>query len=248
MVVIGILIALEINNWNQDRIDHQNEMRILKSVGDEMNSFRWKIRRGIETYQTVIISSDRLLVDINGPDLHYHKDSIDRDLSLLTSRWLLGKGNLLTIYDALTGSGELKLIRSDELRTLLATYKKDILLLGSYEDVQINYVDNHLQPLLNQFYNGIKTTNIRQQLLSERFGFDPSMINLSIEASKFLTDYDGLLNNREFSNILLQHMARTATLLPIYHRLQSYTTQIDSILSMDNPEWIKDILPDQLTN
>lgn len=55
LVVIGILIALEISNWNQDRIDRQNEIRILKSVGDEMNSFRWKIKRDIDTYQTVII-------------------------------------------------------------------------------------------------------------------------------------------------------------------------------------------------
>ena len=60
LVVIGILIALEINNWNQDRIDHQNEMRILKSVGDEMNSFRWKIRSCDASVvpKSVVVSGD----------------------------------------------------------------------------------------------------------------------------------------------------------------------------------------------
>jgi len=240
LVVIGILIALQINNWNQNRIDRINEVRILKSVADEMNGFRWKLEKGIGTYKNVLISADRLIVAINDHNSTIVADSIDQDLSILTSRWLFGKGNIITIYDALTGSGELRLIQSGELRNLLTTYKKDILLLGSYEEIQINYVDNQLQPILNKFYNGIEITNIRQDILSERFGFDPIEIDLSTTESKFETDYHGLSNSKEFSNILLQHMRRTATLLPIYYRLQAHTAIIDSILMEVNPNWIND--------
>ncbi|NND32504.1 MAG: hypothetical protein HKN76_07930 [Saprospiraceae bacterium] len=239
LVVIGILIALQINNWNQDRIDRHDEDRILKSVADEMNNFRWKLAMGIETYNNVVLSSDRLLVAINDTNSSTLADSIDYDLGILTSRWLFGKGNIITIYDALTGSGEFGLIRSAELRNLLTTYKKDILLLESYEDIQINYVDNHLQPILNRFYNGIEITDIHQDLLTERYRLDPAQINLSISKSKFSTDYQGMLKSREFSNVVLQHMRRTATLLPIYYRLREYTAEVDSILYSINPNWLE---------
>lgn len=37
LVVIGILIALQINNWNQDRIDRKNEMKILKELKTDLD-------------------------------------------------------------------------------------------------------------------------------------------------------------------------------------------------------------------
>ena len=35
LVVIGILIALQINNWNQDRLQHQNELKFLEGIQSE---------------------------------------------------------------------------------------------------------------------------------------------------------------------------------------------------------------------
>ncbi|MDO1501165.1 DUF6090 family protein [Winogradskyella maritima] len=35
LVVIGILIALQINNWNQNRLQHQNELKFLKGIQSE---------------------------------------------------------------------------------------------------------------------------------------------------------------------------------------------------------------------
>jgi hypothetical protein len=35
LVVIGILIALQINNWNQNRIQNQNEIKFLKGIQNE---------------------------------------------------------------------------------------------------------------------------------------------------------------------------------------------------------------------
>jgi len=37
LVVIGILIALQINNWNQDRIDRKNEMKLLKEITNDLD-------------------------------------------------------------------------------------------------------------------------------------------------------------------------------------------------------------------
>lgn len=238
LVVIGILIALQINNWNQNRIDRINENRVLKSIADEINGFRWKIERGIDTYQEVVLASGHLLKEVNGENNTSDLDSMDYALARIGDRWLFGKGNITTIYDALTGSGELGLIGSDQMRYLLDVIKREILLLGYYEEIQVQYVDNQLQPILNRYYNGVKINNLGQSLFSERFGFDPDKIDLTIASDKFQTDYDAFLNSKEFSNILLQHMKRSSTLIPIYHRLKNHVAQIDSILSLTNPDWI----------
>lgn len=37
LVVIGILIALQINNWNQERIDRKNEMKLLKELKNDLD-------------------------------------------------------------------------------------------------------------------------------------------------------------------------------------------------------------------
>lgn len=38
LVVIGILIALQINNWNEDKADQKKEINYLKSIKNEMES------------------------------------------------------------------------------------------------------------------------------------------------------------------------------------------------------------------
>ena len=37
LVVVGILIALQINNWNQERIDDKNEMKLLKELKNDLD-------------------------------------------------------------------------------------------------------------------------------------------------------------------------------------------------------------------
>ena len=240
LVVIGILIALQINNWNQSRIDRKSEMRVLKSVADEANNFRWQIERGQRTFRGVVLASDSLLKLINAHNPEYHPDSLDQILDQLTSRWLFGKSNENTIYDALTGSGELGLIQSEDLREEIYNIKREMLLLANYEDIQVQYVDNHLLPVLNQYLDGVSVTSIRENIFTDRYGYDPMRMNLSVDKGKFGTDYELMMKDKEFSNILLQHMRRSATLLPIYRRLSAKLMLVDSVLHSVNPEWIEE--------
>lgn len=240
LVVVGILIALQINNWNQNRIDRISEMRVLKSVADEINTFRWQVKRGQRTYRGVILASDSLLTLINARNPEYQPDSLNQFLDQLTARWLFGKSNQNTIYDALTGSGEMGLIQSEILRERIYSIKREVLLLGNYEDIQINYVDNHLLPKLNRYMDGVSVTSIRESIFTERYGYEPMRMNFKIDEGKFETDYELMMIDKEFSNILLQHMRRSATLLPIYRRLAADIVQVDSILYSVHPEWIEE--------
>ena len=239
LVVIGILLALQINTWNQTRLNGIEEERIIAAVADEVNMFRWQTNRGIRTYNSILASSDRLVSAINVPGLKIPRDTIDLDLGVLTSRWLMGMSNESNIYDALTGSGELGLIKSDALRDKLSDLKRELMLLASYEGHQTRFVDNHLFPYLNQHIDGVKISNIRSRIRQERFGYNPPSMDLSINASNFTTSYDRLLSSKYFSNLLLEHMRHTSSLLPIYIRIKNHIAIMDSILTGKNLELIE---------
>ncbi len=126
--------------------------------------YRWQSRRGLNDYNSVLAASDRLISAINSPTSNISTDTINQDLSMLTTRWLMGQSNTSNIYDALTGSGELRLIKSEEMRKLLGSLKGEINLLASYEALQTSFVDNHLYPYLNQHIDGVTLSDIDEIL------------------------------------------------------------------------------------
>ncbi len=49
LVVIGILIALQINNWNDKRIANNNELKLIASMNEELISIRDELKVDFET-------------------------------------------------------------------------------------------------------------------------------------------------------------------------------------------------------
>ncbi|MBT8294775.1 MAG: hypothetical protein KJN70_16025 [Eudoraea sp.] len=75
LVVIGILIALQINNWNEDRKLKQFEYRILKDIETSMERNFNQLDRCLSANKKAIISADLILkhLDENLP----YNDSLD---------------------------------------------------------------------------------------------------------------------------------------------------------------------------
>lgn len=48
LVVIGILIALQINNWNDNRIANNNELKLIASINEELISIRDELKIDFE--------------------------------------------------------------------------------------------------------------------------------------------------------------------------------------------------------
>ena len=49
LVVIGILIALQINNWNDNRIANNNELKLIASLNEELISIRDELKIDFES-------------------------------------------------------------------------------------------------------------------------------------------------------------------------------------------------------
>ena len=124
LVVIGILIALQVNNWNEARKDAQTTESVLQNlhvdIVEDLNN--------LESLKDLLSDrkahADHLLDIINRDD-----SSIDntRTVTALTRvGWILNYSPTFATYNEITNSGRLSLIQSVELKKQLADYKSQV--------------------------------------------------------------------------------------------------------------------------
>ena len=152
LVVIGILIALQINNWNQERLNHKEEQRLLRLIYSEMGDYLWLQKIGIEAQKELVTSGERLLRVIKNPANHSNQNQIDRDLhTIYSTRWFAGAGTSTNVYDLLINGGHYGLLSSKELQKELADLKENFGYTYNYNMLQANFIDNQLSPFLNKY-------------------------------------------------------------------------------------------------
>ncbi len=124
LVVIGILIALQINNWNQERIARNEEQNILNNLHAEFllnsNILKDNITTNEKCYNTGIfimhlIGKDRESISTNNTDsLIYY--------SIEYSKFSPSENVLADLLQ----SGRLQLISNDKLRETLYKWSQEI--------------------------------------------------------------------------------------------------------------------------
>jgi hypothetical protein len=118
LVVIGILIALQINNWNIDRVNSIEEALILDGLHEEMTRY-FQTLEGMQRLHAEMLSGmEAILISIEEGRWASDKWSIDAAIArtLFPPTSDLGSG----VRDALVQSGRLELIRDVGLREKLA--------------------------------------------------------------------------------------------------------------------------------
>jgi hypothetical protein len=81
LVVIGILIALQINNWNQENIDRKYEIFMLKETGSSLVADIQNLKSTLDYLETVQKSARALAImqddnDHSQESLNYHFDMV----------------------------------------------------------------------------------------------------------------------------------------------------------------------------
>lgn len=75
LVVIGILIALQINNWNEWRKEREREQKVLETLADNLERNRALLLEGLDGVQKLHQSS-QIILDFFEGKVMYH-DSLD---------------------------------------------------------------------------------------------------------------------------------------------------------------------------
>jgi hypothetical protein len=202
LVVIGILIALQINNWNESRKDEAFEQEILKQIQENLSNDRLALE-GIErNFNSAIESAGVILNTTDSQDI---EDSV---------HILLGKiiqfdrfQPLTNAYEVLKSNG-LDKISNKDLRFLLGLYYDDQALhMGkAISDIEIAFNDHWIPILFEETDDFIFKKSVR--LKDYRILLKPSkarnILNLNRDnyTSGIKRIQSGLITIKEIQSII----------------------------------------------
>ncbi len=120
LVVIGILIALQINSWNQDRLNKKIEQEYLIGIAANLSSDIRELEEHIKkdslrlnAYTYLIRAFDTDTISAADPLI------IASIYSIIKPNWFEGQN---VVFDDLKSSGRLNLISSDSIKHKVQTY------------------------------------------------------------------------------------------------------------------------------
>jgi len=118
LVVIGILIALQINTWNTKRLDSFKEKAILKELHKEFlgNKIQFDSAKVIHHRSMKSLNAIIDAMPLTKENVFTLKDAFDHALSTFTFNPSSG------VVNSLIASGNYELIKNDTLRNYLVTW------------------------------------------------------------------------------------------------------------------------------
>ncbi|SRR6056297_340672 len=146
LVVIGILIALQINNWNSFKNDRAIEQTALKNLKTEFEENLGQLRIDNDLNQASLDAAYSLL---QSERITYLSTEIDSLLgtALNYATFEAGTG----VFDEAISSGKMRLIQNDSLKTLLSKWKGKLNELGEDEIIRRNHIINNVSALFRKY-------------------------------------------------------------------------------------------------
>lgn len=187
LVVVGILIALQINTWNENQQNRRSESAYLKEL---LEDFELNLQNSKSVAHRIEEVVPRLIGLLEQSALETPTrtlDSLNQDFVLLQTMPAYSSSN--RTYDNLIGSGDFRLITSPEIKTALANYYKALEILKLVQGSHEMELVNSFQPYIIEYMDFQAVEMIRVP----DFPLPPPM-----EADRIMH----VLKDRKFRNIV----------------------------------------------
>jgi len=190
VIVIGILGAFALNNWNEDKNDLKKEYILLQQLKADFETNQQLIEEGLEeqNYFTIIL---QLTLNHTGPEVEMPEpevlDSID-NLDYTTLELVYGTINLILTTD------QMDFLKSDVLKTLLSSFPG---LYNSYKEYELVSKEGTLQQR-NLHHKYVAILSMRPDLQS-------------MTQTPHKSDYLGWLRDRDYQNIVMDRLLQMET-------------------------------------
>jgi len=181
LVVIGILIALQINTWNEDRKLEKERLDILQNLRsdfvNDLNNYRANIER-LNKRQEVADEVLDLLENV--PEVI---DSVEVARKLLVIGFVEESNPSFATYNEIQSSGKLGLLKSVELKKSLANLKSSV---TEFRSIGTNW-DEDIKDY-ERLISGHISGNIPQQLLDTSIVVHVDNSNLRFDLQEIAQD------------------------------------------------------------
>lgn len=191
------MIAVQINNWNQNRLEHQEERIILQNLKEDYYNAieEFEILNGI---RNEIISASKDIFKLSSSSI---KDYSITYLDSLFSKTLSGPtfNNKSGSIEVLLTSGKINIISNQNLKELLIEWPGDVedmiedeiihnkILQGSYAE----FIQTYLS------WNDLVMAFSFDRARFKSITFESMPMNITV-----VSDYSKILNNMTFLNVL----------------------------------------------
>ena len=190
LVVIGILIALQINNWNEYRIQLHKEIKSLEILKSEFQNNQETLKKSISIHEKRNTAIKTLLFK----DLNLYKIS---QLDSIYKLAIYGHtyNPSLSAYNSLVSSGELNYLRNDSLKIKLSGFKD---LIIDYQEDEINLWEYSRDNLF-------KSEQLNEEMLTEtKFSLRPrSLVEIRNDKLKYLDFFKRTFIRNQLSMTIL---------------------------------------------
>ena len=213
LVMIGILLALQVNNWNTNRVQKQKEQILLSALNKEFKTSKTQLDSvmfyGKSSLKSNAYLKSRLPIkDVKKENL----DSLSFHLWNHTNAWTFNPSNGVT--NSIMNSSSINIISDNELRQLLV----------GWNDLLIDYQEEEIKAS-NNYHSHLKPYEKKHYLWTENGMLKDSRIDLS-----FLTslEFDNYVLDRE--NDLIQILNDSQG------ELEAILITIDKIIELSEPK------------
>jgi hypothetical protein len=151
LVVIGILIALNINNWNEHRKSVAKEKSVLAAIHNEFLQNRTQLDSAISSHRRDYNYTKKLItmfpIDIKSHNL----DSITKYAFFSLSQWTFNpsQGSINSIIN----TSSFDIIENDSLRNLLISWPDLVSDFKEDEERAAMTIDNTMDPYLSKHFD-----------------------------------------------------------------------------------------------
>ena len=208
LVIIGILIALQINNWNENRKTNIKVGTYLFALSEEVNNNIERLERTKTYAQNNLKKTLGVLEDLNDDS-----KNIDSDYMYNSRLNPIYKTELeSSVFQDILNSDILGNINDNKLRGQIL---KISVLLEEYDRLNDNSQESWKEYMLPYFQQHLNVTNLWDSL---------SVVKMP--KLKFKNNLKAFVNNKEFANILALRMRMLAN---INNRTTEYISQLKEL-------------------
>jgi len=234
LVVIGILIALQINNWNENRKNTKEEVQILKQLRSEFETNLNQLEDKIALHENMIRSGQEILSYIDDFSKLKNKDT----LTYLLSNTLLAPtfDASLGVTNDIINSGKLYLIQNDNLRQLISGWSGDIVFATEEEFVWKSHRDAHYILFL---INNYSYRNIANPLFINKKILQTALFGKDVAFNGFIGKSNKKFNTKHFvlNTELEDHLSNMLVFNQVAkHQLEGLKGKVETIVQLIDSE------------
>jgi len=211
LVVIGILIALSINNWNENRINSKKETTILANIHKEFKDNKIQLERVVKGHRKEHSSSAKIisLFPITSKPDPIVLDSLSRYLWDSYEGYTFNPSQ--TSINSLSSTSSFDIISNEDLRNLLISWND---LVKDYQEEE----EYNLAFIMNQY----------EVYISKHFGWN---FNFTDERHDFKA-----LESLEFEYLVQQKYSKINWILNASGELKKVQGTLDKIIELSDPK------------